>query len=62
MWNIDSLSFTPARVKQLRKQYDKAVAAGSKEFVFETGDPKHPRWPVLTAYAKYLLEYLEHPL
>lgn len=39
-----------ATVKSLRKRYEKAVEDGEKQFIIEG-------FELLTAYAKYLLEY-----
>ena len=44
--------FTPAKLAKLRKAYGAAVASGAEQFEFEGH-------PLLVAYAKYLIEYLE---
>lgn len=43
---------TPEQFEELRKQYDLAVLGGKRIFVFLGA-------PILTDYAKYLLEYRE---
>jgi len=52
---MGSVSFDKAKMDQLQVAYDKAVAAGDDQFVFEGHE-------LLTQYAKYLLEYLETKL
>jgi hypothetical protein len=46
------ITFTPEKVKVLRKEYDAAVKRGDGQFVFEGHE-------LDSGYAKYLLEYLE---
>jgi hypothetical protein len=45
------IKWTKARVDRLQKAYDKAVSSKAETFIFEENE-------YLTAYAKYLLEYL----
>lgn len=49
----DVISFTPAKTLALLKHYHRAIEAGHDQFTFESK-------PMLVAYAKYLIEYLEH--
>lgn len=46
------VTFTPEKTRRLQKRYNLAVANGEEKFTFE-GDE------YLTAYAKYLLQYLK---
>jgi hypothetical protein len=46
------ITFTDGKISELRLKYNEAVQNGEKQFVFDNHD-------LLTAYAKYLLEYLE---
>jgi len=46
------MEFDRAKAERLRKAYKAAVAAGKEEFMFEGN-------LFLTAYAKYVLEYLD---
>lgn len=46
------VTFTDGKITELRRRYKEAVKNGEKVFVFDGHD-------LLTAYAKYLLEYLE---
>lgn len=49
-----SMQFDPARFRELKRLYKKAVSEGAESF--------HPSFcpgPLLTSYAKYLIEYLE---
>jgi len=46
------MQITQKNYKTLKKLYEKAVANGDEQFVWEGQD-------VLTAYAKYLLQYIE---
>lgn len=47
-----SIIFTDVKIKQLVQRYNDAVKNNEKQFVFDGHD-------LLTAYAKYLVEYLE---
>ena len=49
------IGFTPALRDELRAAYDKAVEQGAESFIFEGK-------PLVTAYAKYVLEYLDYKL
>ena len=49
------IEVTPALRDELRAAYDKAVEQGAESFVFE-------RVPLVTDYAKYVLEYLDYKL
>ena len=49
------IEFTPALRDKLRAAYDKAVEQGAESFVFEGA-------PLVTDYAKYVLEYLDYQL
>ena len=42
-------------LKELKNKYEEAVASGAEQFVFQGAD-------LLTAYAKYLIEYVEAQL
>ena len=48
----DIIEFTLEKYMRFKKRYHEAVGKGEKEFIFEEKE-------VLTAYAKYLLEYLK---
>jgi len=48
----EHIEFDAAKVKRLRKEYDKAARNGDKSFTFEGND-------YMTDYAKYMLQYLE---
>jgi hypothetical protein len=50
----NAIQFDPARFRALKKAYAKAVSEGAESFqtAFCPG-------PLLTSYAKYLIEYLE---
>ena len=50
-----NIEFTPALRDELRAAYDKAVEQGAEEFTFEGA-------PLVTDYAKYVLEYLDYQL
>ena len=52
---MDYLSINEKEAKELQKLYDEAVASKKEQFVFQGHD-------LLTAYAKYLLEYLHTKL
>lgn len=47
-----NINFTPEKVAELRRAYNHAVEIKAEAFTFEGK-------AVLTAYAKYLLEYLK---
>ena len=49
---MTALTFTPEKVKALRKYYNLAVKDGREQFTFAGH-------VLLTEYAKYLLEYLD---
>jgi hypothetical protein len=46
------ITFTSGKIDALRQRYKDAIRKGERQFVFEGHD-------LLTAYAKYLIEYLE---
>lgn len=46
------INFDQAKVKRLKKRYDKAVLDKEESFIFEDNE-------YLTTYAKYMLEYLD---
>ena len=48
----DSISFDVNKLDRLKVAYRKAVSAGLEQFSFEGHE-------LLTAYARYLIEYLE---
>lgn len=48
----DTITITRVEFITLKRLYTKAVKAGEKQFVFMGRD-------ILTAYAKYLIQYLE---
>jgi len=48
---METISFDKQKLSDLKKQYDKAVADKKESFIFEGKE-------LLTAYAKYLIEYL----
>jgi len=48
----DKIDFTPAKLAELKKVYDKTVLAGKDRFTFEGHE-------VLVSYAKYLIEFLD---
>jgi len=54
MANVNLAGFTPERLRALKKAYAQAVKDGSETFSldFVSG-------PLLTSFAKYLIEYLE---
>jgi len=47
-----NVTFTPAKLKCLKQQYEDAVEQGTDVFVFEGHE-------LLVDYAKYLIQYLE---
>jgi len=49
---MKSILFTRQKLEELRNQHDHARAMGMKQFEFHGN-------PLLTDYAKYLIEYLE---
>jgi len=48
------ITWTPRKLRRLKKLTAKARADGKPEFTFEGS-------PCVTAYAEYLIEYLETP-
>lgn len=48
---MEMMQITPNEAKELEKLYNEAVASKQEQFVFKGHD-------LLTAYAKYVLEYL----
>jgi hypothetical protein len=46
------MTFTPEKLKELKRDYNKALKNNSESFFFEEQE-------MLTAYAKYLIEYLD---
>lgn len=50
--NENTMTFTPDKVKALRKAYAMAVETEAESFIFDGRE-------LLTSYAKYLLEYLD---
>lgn len=52
---MKSINFTPEKLELLKNEYQKAVTTGSEVFIFDGSE-------VLTAYAKYLIEYLSEVL
>jgi hypothetical protein len=49
---MKTIEFTPDKLKALKKAYHKAKTQGLDQFEFENS-------PLLVAYAKYLIEYLD---
>lgn len=49
---MKTIAFTRAKLNDLRGDYQKAFHAGQDEFTFEGQT-------IVTAYAKYLIEYLD---
>lgn len=49
----NSITFTPEKLAQLKKEYEEAVNNKQETFLF---DGKHE---LLVDYAKYLIQYLE---
>lgn len=49
---MEYIEFTREKYLKLKREYNKAVAQGKSRFDFEGH-------PVLVAYAKYLIQYLE---
>lgn len=47
----NNIIFTPEKFKRLKKEYNKAMKENKESFKFENSE-------ILTAYAKYLIEYL----
>jgi hypothetical protein len=47
---MDKIEFTPAKLKLLKQEYEKAK--NKESFIFEGRE-------ILTSYAKYLIQYLE---
>lgn len=54
-YSADAMAFTALKRDALRRAYEMALSQGRTEFVFEERD-------YLTAYARYLLEYLDAQL
>ena len=52
---MNTVVFTPAKVKRLRRAYEAAVAAKVEHFRFEDNI-------LLTSYAQLMLEYLDMKL
>lgn len=49
---MKTIDFDRAKLQELRNAYTNAVARGEDQFEFEGS-------PILVAYAKYLIEYLD---
>lgn len=52
------IDWTPDRFKRLCQHYDRAVREGREDFVIRNLD-ENGDVTLVTAYAKYLIEYLE---
>ena len=48
---MESKSINPEIIKQLKKRYEEAIKNNEEQFIFDNQI-------VLTAYAKYLIEFL----
>jgi hypothetical protein len=51
----NEIKFDKAKLQQLKTEYEKARNRGLESFTFEGS-------PLLTSYARYLIEYLEDRL